>query len=130
MMTDEPRYTLQQLALSQRAAWVAAKMDQPFRDNLMELQWRRDAEREAKSRYPLPPRSRPRVVRDDGGKYGATEWKCVDGRLYWRVAAHRPNQWNDVEADNGAGGMFIRPERVKLLADLLANPTETVPDDE
>jgi len=86
---------------------------------------------EAKRRYPLPPRVRPRVVSDNIG-LGPAEWRYVDGKLEGRL----PNGgWRNMSTASADGmfnstGMYITTARVKLLAELMANPTEPIPEDE
>ncbi len=66
--------------------------------------------------YPMPHVSRPRVVTDASKR----EWRVVDGKLEYRGEDHRP--WSNAEGCS----FFITSERVRILADLLANPTELV----
>ena len=73
----------------------------------------------AREAFPLPRVTRPRVVRwPDGGfvrlRNGAWQWGS-DGLAYWRPLAPFYEAY--------------ATEKVHILADLLANPTETVEDD-
>jgi len=78
----------------------------------------------AASKYPLPMVTRPRAVPDPEG---IGEWAAVDGSLRWRAQPHhRWEKWIDFK--NSAACAPIAP-RVAVWADVLANPTETVPDD-
>lgn len=76
----------------------------------------------ASRRYPLKV-TRPRVVRDSG-PMGSSEWRYVNGRLECRLTGAM--EWDVADGEDGTCKMFIRAERVKLLADLIANPTEEV----
>lgn len=69
-------------------------------------------ERAAK-RFPLPKVTRPRVVADSEGN----AWRVVDGNLECRDAV---NEWTRVRHCG------ITAERLRMWADLLANPTEEV----
>jgi hypothetical protein len=75
---------------------------------------------EGRRRYPLPKVTRPRVVRDREG----WKWQCIDGRIQWSG----PRGWRF--ADVMTYAVRVTPERVVLWADLLANPTEDVEDDD
>lgn len=77
-------------------------------------------EARAKELIPMPTRTvtTPRIVKDD--HYGC--WRAVAGVLEWRGNAS--GRWQHQDMDEG--GMFINAARVRLLADLLANPTITV----
>jgi hypothetical protein len=70
--------------------------------------------------FPLPKVTRPRVVRDREG----WKWQCIDGRIQWSG----PRGWRF--ADVMTYAVRVTPERVVLWADLLANPTEDVEDDD
>jgi hypothetical protein len=72
----------------------------------------------ADSTFPLPKIIRPRIVKDPNI---IGEWRCVDGELQVRYGPMQP--WSAVDY---AG---VTTARVRLWADLLANPTETVDDD-
>lgn len=83
----------------------------------------------AKSFYPLPKMTRPRVVRENGigGEY---EWRAVDGVIECRnvTGGSALTKWRTNDGTSASFGMFISARRVRLLADLLANPTEEVDD--
>lgn len=74
--------------------------------------------------FPLPKIRRPRIVSDPGVRGGGVRWRLMNGQLQWN--SH--SQWNSLN-DARNRGMFITAERVRVLADLLANPTEEVSDD-
>lgn len=76
----------------------------------------------AKRRYPLTV-TRARVVRDMSGPTRPTYWRVVDGQFEFAYIKE-PRNFRAMGPD--FNGMFINPERVRLLADLLATPTETV----
>lgn len=73
----------------------------------------------AADHYPLPTITRPRVVKDP--HKANTSWRCKDGLLWY--------SWTNKENQGWYTGTVLwnpTPERVKLWADLLANPTEEV----
>lgn len=72
----------------------------------------------AATRYPLPKVTRPRVVETARSGY---EWRIVGGALQERRI--------DTELWRIAEGWVGDPENMRVLADLLANPTEEVDDD-
>lgn len=76
--------------------------------------------------YPLPKVTRPRVVTDSGAGLIAreTSWRVVGGALQWKTGS----EWNNLAGPMNEG-MFITAQRVRILADLLANPTEEAEDD-
>lgn len=82
--------------------------------------------------YPLPPKVQPRVVPDPTPGF-CQSWRCVDGRLQYRAIGE---DWYDMrerlKGTTVGEGMclFPMPERIAMWADLLANPTESVPDEE
>lgn len=68
--------------------------------------------------YPLPKVTRPRVVNDPSDS--TVEWRFENNAgLVWRAVPGFP-MWN------GVSTWYPKPERVKMWADLLANPTEEV----
>lgn len=75
----------------------------------------------AERHFPLPKVTRPREVLDKTG-LGAFWWRIVDGVLEHR-AANSDKWYKDTREE---AGNFVFVERVKLLADLIANPTEEV----
>lgn len=80
--------------------------------------------RDVSLHYPLPRITRPRVVRDTSTDGCPIEWRVTNGNIECRQAA---GTWYEV-AERGGAKMWITPQRVAFLADLLANPTETVED--
>ena len=66
-------------------------------------------------RYPMPTVEVPRVVVDASGK----QWRLISGLLQWREDAGFP--WRDTDP---AWCPTITVDRVLMLAQLLANPTE------
>jgi hypothetical protein len=78
-------------------------------------------DREAEKRYPLPMVTRPRVVTDSF----AIAWRLADGALEFRLSQSAP--WR---VTPHYGPMGVTVERIRLWADLLANPTEQVEDEE
>jgi hypothetical protein len=86
-------------------------------------------EAEAAHTYPLPRVTRPRVVRDPHDDYGQ-EWRVVNGRLEFRPPY---GQWGEAHKRTDAiydgSCLFPTLERIRMWADLLANPTETVEDE-
>lgn len=81
---------------------------------------------DAVRRYPLPLVTRPRVVSDIANVDWCREFRCVAGRIEQREVRgdNRSLTWAPI-----AGGWEITPRTVRFFADLLANPTEQVPDD-
>lgn len=112
-MPDEKAYTARDLILAKREGFAThCKRMCGWSD--------KTAERVAAEEYPLPKITRPRVVTDSQG----TEFRVRDGDLLEGRRQDRP--------DNPGWGQFsawdITPERIRLWADLLANPTEEVDD--
>jgi hypothetical protein len=90
------------------------------------LTWPADRAREvARRHYPLPPREQPRVVADPA--YQDLEYRVQDGAIEFRYAT--PGQptspWSPLTYAHAPTS-----ERVTLWADLIARPTEAVPDPE
>jgi hypothetical protein len=75
---------------------------------------------EAARRFPYPTVEVPRVVRDDEGIH----WKVDGNCLSW---SYDGQSWGGVGFDNTTRriGQYITVDRVRLIADILANPTET-----
>lgn len=110
------------MTLAQRAAF---EQGASWRTNIGPYtpgQARTFASPEAARRYPLPRVTRPRVVREASKRFGDIEWKYEHGALWHRFVPD--TQWRKLDSENS--GMYIYPERVTLLADLIANPNETV----
>lgn len=125
---SDAKYTEREMVLAKRAAYVlgagyeygyAIAGRLPTRE-LASAERELRRERLAADRYPLPSVTRPRVVRDTY----SCEWRAVDGALEWRTVGHI--SWTPPEPSGRVDGMYLYPDRVQLLADLLANPTETV----
>lgn len=72
------------------------------------------ARQRARELYPLPKVTRPRVVTDSD----CYQWRAVGGSLQWRKRDSAVWSAEDVTV--------VRPSQVALLAELLANPNETV----
>lgn len=83
---------------------------------------------EAARRYPLPKVTRPRVVKDTDG----TRWRISEGRLQFMRGG---GDWLCMLGESRSGsdrygmGLVPTPERIRLWADLLANPNEEVEQD-
>lgn len=86
-------------------------------------------------RYPLPKVVRPRVVTDAQPGCSTRSFRYVDGQI------QTTSEWDEgrwVCLTNGtnavqtgeSGGLSITPARIRLLADLIARPTEEVPADD
>lgn len=79
--------------------------------------------------YPLPTTTRPRVVTDClDPSCAPRSFRLVDGQLQTKCLG---DTWHCL--DNGSShatvsgkGVAITPDRIRMLADLLANPTEEV----
>jgi hypothetical protein len=91
-------------------------------------QWHHQIDTAAARRYPLPRVQRPRVVRDPHDDY-EQEWRVVNGRLEFRPPY---GQWGEAHKRTDAiydgSCLFPTPERIRMWADLLTNPTEQVED--
>ncbi len=77
----------------------------------------------ASEAYPLPKITRPRVVDDPHDCQEGSAWRVVEGRIEYRWKGDKPSAWRQYASSP------ITPERVAMWANLLANPTEEVPDD-
>jgi hypothetical protein len=119
-MSTEKKYTERELVLAQRRAFrdgaqalychkVIPSGHSPYADALDEVRESTD------KRYPLPKVTRPRVVSD-----GTLEWKYENGYVMYRYSGS--SDWYSTKYSE----VPINPRRVEVLADLLANPTETV----
>lgn len=117
-MNDEKKYTERDLILAKREGWLACYDAFPWHG----LRMKDDA---VKRRYPLPKKKveRPRVVRDphDPDVPRPSLWRYVAGEFEFDTGVGEP-RWQR------RYGTPITPERVKLWADLLSNPTELVED--
>ncbi len=77
-----------------------------------------NATRWAAVAHPLPVVMRPRVVTDNT----LVSWRVVGGAIQWKSGT----DWNRLSSVTGER-IFLTEERVCLLTDLIAAPTETVP---
>lgn len=121
MSQSEKQYSERDMVMAKRDAWVACFMDgvRVDRDSM-----RSEAIRQARARYPLT-ETRPRVVTDM--TFG-THWWIMPDELLPRGSANigdtRTRQ--GTYADTQCAAWMITPERIRIWADLLANPSETV----
>lgn len=117
-MSDEKKYTERDLILAKREGYVR-------HCNEACGQWSEHAmQKFAESAYPLPKVTRARVVKDPMDGSG---WAVKDGMLQWTYDAtarmciiavfDEPAFWSKYRPT---------PARIRLWADLLANPTEEV----
>lgn len=126
-MTDQEQKE-REAVKRERAAWIAgARETSP--SIIADMQGEVGADfwqNAAKRRYPLPKVTRPRVV-VDGDR---DEWRIKDGALQFRyesrakVYGAEDEGWQEPtpSAFNSANWVRVQP----ALADLLANPLETV----
>lgn len=129
-VSDEKKYSERDMALAKREAWVSGR-GMGITDayaNARRDEWKEEAAR----RYPCPRVTRPRVVRDPqmthygpaSGHVGDLYWSVRDGRL---IPVDHGGKYVEVwEHDTDT---YPTTNRVRLWADLLANPLETVEDD-
>lgn len=127
-MSDEKKYTERDVVMRERAAFAKGRCMSQHEMHEEELPCIACNQR-ARHLYPLPSVTRPRVVRDvtSGMAGGGYEWRVVNGGIQWRPLGDMT--WRAPASDGVVHGMYLFPERVRTLADLLANPTETVEDD-
>lgn len=117
---SEKTYTERELVLAKREAFVAGSEwhASSWTGSLAPL--------EANDRYPLPRVTRPRVVRMDRTVPGR-EFRVSGGNIESRTIGvgldGQPFRWTALAQ------ITPTPERIRILADLLANPTEEVEDD-
>lgn len=127
-MSAEKKYTEREMVLAKREAWSRAMRDFGF-GGIRPLGWR-GIDAEAKRAYPLPAITRPRIVRaQEDGVLAALEYRVIDGEIEWRRAVSEfelPEEWHSVQQRP----LHLTAFRVRLAADLLANPNETVEADE
>ena len=118
-----PTVTERQAAFRERAAFAEGVTWERARGP----RWSDGAQTIAERHYPLPRITRPRVVQDSTGVY----WRVVvahdDARIEY-AELFAPGRFTDVTCFR-PGMPGVSPERVALWADLLARPTEDVPDD-
>lgn len=114
-MNEEKKHTDRDLVLAQRAAFVAGG-HKGYHCGLVNLQ------RYAQAAYPMPTITRPRLVEDPhcAGKH----WAWWDGQLMWTAFG----RGGEIPAATMSESMYtgLTPERVRLWADLVTTPTETV----
>lgn len=121
MPDDEKRYTERDLILAKREVYA---------DLLCAaVGWSREgAEQKATGAFPFPKRTRPRVLTEQDGRglsfrftgdptnpFALFEYSVSGGRE-WRQTCSAESK------------LTVTAERVRIMADLLANPTEEVPD--
>ena len=124
-MTQDKTLSEREAVLRERQAWIAGQEAACWRDPATEAQAMRRVVTEAAARYPLPTVERPRILWDSQ----SVAWRVVEGdTIQWTYHPDVPEGW--LNAEIGQGHMFITAERVKMLADLLARPTETREDTE
>ena len=80
----------------------------------------------AADRYPMPMVEVPRVVRD---RNDVVDWRVIGDEIEWKMADAFTPRWNRIEPGS-IGAPVLSVHRVRILADLLANPTHRVPADE
>jgi len=119
-MTDPKLVTERNAVLRERTAYVRGRHESLTARPMVQSE-AREYEKEAASRYPLPKVTRARVVQDPH-----------DSSMHWRVGDERytPLQFsvNGGSWQYGLGSMCATDKRVRVWADLLANPTEEVED--
>jgi hypothetical protein len=123
-MSDEKRYTEREVRLRERRAfqvgadWFYTQEEVPH--SLAYVTNR--ARAAARECYELPKVTRPRVVRDPENGY--VQWRVAeDGYLQARRINATGGWMRHLDYRNAVDIAPI-PERVKMWADLLANPTE------
>lgn len=133
-MSDDKKYTLRDMVLAQREAYVRGYHTYRVDDATTEGRegaWETDkrdglSARIAARKFPLPKLTRPRVVTSDTGR----RFRIVDGQLQTQTSSNGQS-WcclangSRVPAAEDTG-IKITLERIRLWADLLANPTEDV----
>ena len=109
-MIDAPKlYTERQMCEAQRGAYVAGIGCS--REDCAE-HWA-----EAKRRYPLPRKTVPRVVTHYGMKF-----RVVSDRLECMTTIMDTGDWHDADRLK----LGLTGDRVRVIADLFARPTEEV----
>lgn len=124
-MSAEKKYTERDVVLRERAAFtngmirMNGEMVQPRPQSPM--RWTQaECDQIAARSYPLAKAIRPRVVEDQWGM----GWMIRDGVVLYRLCATNEDEpWKDA---NTEGDHEICVSRLRLWADLLANPTEEV----
>jgi hypothetical protein len=120
-MAPELKYTEKDLILARRSAFM---LGAAYGEAFPVMSFAGRIER-SHIEFPLPKVERPRVVRDVehmNANFNPSEWRFVNGELERRDL--RFDEWASSE------NAVLTVQRIKLLADLLANPTELVEDDD
>lgn len=128
-MSESKMVTEREAVMRERAAFVRGSQfeDEAWREMLrVNHSSGADCIDASRKRYPLPKVERPRVVVETSVHGRTVAWKYEHGALWWRNP-RGSGEWYSLMSPR-TSEMFITPERVKLLADLLANPTELVED--
>lgn len=119
-MSAEKKYTERDLVLAKREAFadgIAFRYAQTL--DLPDHRLHCDTV-EARRRYPLPKVTRPRVVRVEG-RQRDMEYRVIGNDVQFRSTKHKGADWQSSS---------LTPSALRELADLLANPTETVEEGE
>ena len=111
-MNDEKKYTEREVILCQQAAFEEG-CRAVFRHEEGVTSWQ-GSRTLARKRFPLPKMTRPRVVHDHNDR---CDYRAMNGTI------ERRDEWQDWRLVNDTPPTA---RRVKLWADLLANPTEEV----
>ena len=87
----------------------------------------------AREKYPLPFITRLRVVTDESDSGNPVEWRLVGDQLQVRMPTnpvHMPNSYVGPNWQSATIPFVLRlfPSRIKMLAELIENPTEWVED--
>jgi hypothetical protein len=122
-MSGERIYTERDLVLAKREAYCVGRHVSltavPMAPADRTYYWH-----DAELRYPLPKIVRPRVVRDESVDW-LREFRVVDGCFEARKHTGLGSEWTR----DGFDGWHLSPAVIRLFADLLAHPTEEVPDE-
>jgi hypothetical protein len=114
-MSGEKKYSEREMVMAKRAAFVAGN----------QWVWKSGATDEAEQRYPLPKVVRPRVVKVSGVNSPWVAYRLhgssIQAQECLDACCPHDIRWEDVES--------VPTHHIRALADLLANPTETVEDD-
>src|SRR5687768_8461977 len=78
-MSDEKKYTLRDMVLAQREAWISGRATD-IDDDYARAR-RDDWQAKAKASYPLPKVTRPRVVTDP--HESLVQWRISQAKLEW-----------------------------------------------
>jgi hypothetical protein len=110
-VSEEKKHTERDLVMAKREGWVASE-NAASREECYGF-CRHEAEMRAAEAFPLPKVTRPRVV-----TRGQSQFRVENGVVMARLS----------NAEGWRESAFHTAEWVRTLADLLANPTEEVPD--